>query len=1071
MTDSFRMPQYPHSLGMESEGKKAQKHLHSLSEKSPRTQMLRSMQSQANRPLSYDSVVGDALYRKRHPHRNYQPKDGPPRAQTGAHTFSVPSRTPSDPVLAGIGKGVIKNHEHEHAFQQTPKDSLREIGPSIGDLVFMGEQFAKEQGKPLNHQVNLPGGKTHDINWMREMATKHGYWDGRPMSDLIFNTQEGRQWLEQMSGQQQPTNQPAPELSANTADIQRRQTGGNSMSFNPGTRGFIAQNQKRLKQMQGPNSDRVKPKMPDLASPSWMSKPRQTPAQQQSVFSGKSYTENYNEMMKRMGQGGLNTLPNPMSGQGVQKMSFSPQQGQPPSGSGNLGALPVSPGSYGANMQDQMRTESNWGMPVPLRSEALGEPQPTTPPAPAPAAPEQSEEEQIREVFGVPDQQPSQPAAPAPAPAPAPNAGSPAAGANTAPPEDIPLPLPPEFLEKQREYREKVRAKLDAMPPEERAKLQASIERERQLAEAEAKARAEVREALGGPFGPLPDDQRTPEMIAEEERLREEARNRINTQDIAGLKSYTDSLNKEAERKAARNAEGERILKGEYDNPNAPIVNVYSPLGSQDAANLTALGNREKAEREAAMARREEEVGNYYDQRNENLQGLGRLGDQGSALKPSDYSSYRSRYDAEIGDENYMSEEEFYKSQGVKAERSLKDLSNLYRNYVKGGGRMNQRQFYAANEDMLTESAKKQIMKNYGLDVFETPYSEEDAAEINSIAAGGLEARQDEQTLDKASRASALQTLSQTDEALMADARAKGFNPQAALAARNQQQRIDDLLRNGYSISMGPRGLEINADAAARVRAAEIEAESRKDPNIKDADPQDIQGLLEFKNAALATGRELYNTVLDQTEGTPEEKHAAAMQALDSHLKRAADDYNMFATAIPGATPITAADLDLGISGPPEEKVRDVSNIYMGGMTDFNAWTSDAQFVDQSLADSGVTQPTGEQWREAARESTDIQFKPANLNQIKKALDSITQPTFEELDLIAARSGFTLDAGSIMDEIEKNKNFVGISGWWDPGYSESGQRRIMALLERIGPQMQGWDQDRFEALKQSEGAN
>jgi len=77
--------------------------------------------------------------------------------------------------------------------------SKNEVGPSVGDLVFRSEQFAREEGKPLQHQVQLPGGKTHDINWMRQQAKQHGYWDGRPMDDLIFNTPEGRQWYQQMA--------------------------------------------------------------------------------------------------------------------------------------------------------------------------------------------------------------------------------------------------------------------------------------------------------------------------------------------------------------------------------------------------------------------------------------------------------------------------------------------------------------------------------------------------------------------------------------------------------------------------------------------------------------------------------------------------------------------------------------------------------------------------------------------------------------------------------------------------------------------------------------------------------
>jgi uncharacterized cupredoxin-like copper-binding protein len=78
-----------------------------------------------------------------------------------------------------------------------------EVGPSIADLIFRGEQFAKEEGKPLQHTVKLPGGVEHDINWMRQQAREHGYWgkDGQPprsMHDLIFNTSTGRQWYKRM---------------------------------------------------------------------------------------------------------------------------------------------------------------------------------------------------------------------------------------------------------------------------------------------------------------------------------------------------------------------------------------------------------------------------------------------------------------------------------------------------------------------------------------------------------------------------------------------------------------------------------------------------------------------------------------------------------------------------------------------------------------------------------------------------------------------------------------------------------------------------------------------------------
>ena len=123
-----------------------------------------------------------------------------------------------------INYWTTKNHEAEHAFQQhdldrrriidkNPKfvgpkqlyeDNQLEIGPSIGDLIFRAEQFAKDEGKDLEHTVKLPGGIELDINWMRDQARKRGYWGGpegepaRSMQDLIFNTPEGRAWYKQM---------------------------------------------------------------------------------------------------------------------------------------------------------------------------------------------------------------------------------------------------------------------------------------------------------------------------------------------------------------------------------------------------------------------------------------------------------------------------------------------------------------------------------------------------------------------------------------------------------------------------------------------------------------------------------------------------------------------------------------------------------------------------------------------------------------------------------------------------------------------------------------------------------
>jgi acylphosphatase len=107
-------------------------------------------------------------------------------------------------LLRTLGHSSIANHELEHAFDQPPTVGgkiwpriSREIAPSVGDFVFRGEQFNREAGKPLRHQVELPG-KTHDIQWMIDQAKEHDYFKGRSMQDLIFGTSGGQSWFKQM---------------------------------------------------------------------------------------------------------------------------------------------------------------------------------------------------------------------------------------------------------------------------------------------------------------------------------------------------------------------------------------------------------------------------------------------------------------------------------------------------------------------------------------------------------------------------------------------------------------------------------------------------------------------------------------------------------------------------------------------------------------------------------------------------------------------------------------------------------------------------------------------------------
>jgi hypothetical protein len=73
-----------------------------------------------------------------------------------------------------------------------------EIAPVMGDLVFTAENFRRQEGRPLTGAMTLPGKKPSDIEWMRRMAQKHGYFDGRGMQELL-ETPAGRSFVKQMA--------------------------------------------------------------------------------------------------------------------------------------------------------------------------------------------------------------------------------------------------------------------------------------------------------------------------------------------------------------------------------------------------------------------------------------------------------------------------------------------------------------------------------------------------------------------------------------------------------------------------------------------------------------------------------------------------------------------------------------------------------------------------------------------------------------------------------------------------------------------------------------------------------
>jgi hypothetical protein len=173
--------------------------LHSLYPGSPRANLAESINKQAATPQDFNSPTGERLYNQRNQGRPRPTSGNVSAAQTGKGTFTVRGTPePNNPVANAYGYWGQANHEAEHAYSQSPTAANREIAPSIGDVVFATEKFQREQGKPLQHNLQLPG-LNHDVTWMNDMAANYGYWDGRSMQELL-ETPAGQQWLQKASG-------------------------------------------------------------------------------------------------------------------------------------------------------------------------------------------------------------------------------------------------------------------------------------------------------------------------------------------------------------------------------------------------------------------------------------------------------------------------------------------------------------------------------------------------------------------------------------------------------------------------------------------------------------------------------------------------------------------------------------------------------------------------------------------------------------------------------------------------------------------------------------------------------
>jgi hypothetical protein len=193
------------AVGGETALGKFARDLHTVWSGSPRTKLYEAVSEQSLSPQEYSSPAGKVLLERRYG-RNppISATSTGPRGNSGTGVAHVPgsldfaSGKMKDFYLAA-GKEGIANHELEHAMSQDPgsynANREKEVGPAIGDMVFASERFSLENNKPLDHTVRFPGGSSHSAEWMQQQAKRHGYWDGRSMTELLFGTDAGRQWL------------------------------------------------------------------------------------------------------------------------------------------------------------------------------------------------------------------------------------------------------------------------------------------------------------------------------------------------------------------------------------------------------------------------------------------------------------------------------------------------------------------------------------------------------------------------------------------------------------------------------------------------------------------------------------------------------------------------------------------------------------------------------------------------------------------------------------------------------------------------------------------------------------
>ena len=137
-------------------------------------------------------------------------------------------------------RGIYDNPEDAGTAKEEARIGLRrgaqEIPTALGDVAQIAKQHKEVMKRPLDHQVELSmgmgkyqgnapshvppqrfaAGKKFDADWAAQQADKHGFFDGKSMTQLL-NTKPGRAWLQH--GEKQPLNLPMTQ-SGGTTDFQ-----------------------------------------------------------------------------------------------------------------------------------------------------------------------------------------------------------------------------------------------------------------------------------------------------------------------------------------------------------------------------------------------------------------------------------------------------------------------------------------------------------------------------------------------------------------------------------------------------------------------------------------------------------------------------------------------------------------------------------------------------------------------------------------------------------------------------------------------------------------------------------